>query len=449
MLTDRGGIVLPRSSNLEWWREHPQPFVWAVRAGYGTTLAGADVSFLADNIGACDFDSEVGFRPTYEATGWSDGTPAIAFNGIDQRFTQQNVAQFLSEAPAAAARSLVLHVRPRETGRTQGLYSWLSANRYGMCALNSNARLTLVNGAYSYDSPNDTPAFVTNQDTVIVYSQAPGAGNSSMYCNGRRFTIPTAVVPGMADNDVIGASLGNAVAPGGFYFYANMLFKQAAMAMNAFDEDDYSAVCSLILGRQYANIVCDGNSLTQAGWPLVAAGALGQARGMCTVTNVAFGGATTPQLYARLNATIAPLRRNACRNILVIWEVSNDIWYNHPCFTDEAVISSAGVVTENVWRYTRDACALGFEVIVMTPTVRSTFSARQLACSALASEMLRVGYREHGAVACLSPDLVPALANPDNYNFFLDGTHFTIQGYAVVSSLAIAGLAERIETGMP
>lgn len=114
-----------------------------------------------------------------------------------------------------------------------------------------------------------------------------------------------------------------------------------------------------------AVIVCDGNSITQGGfggtytYPQL----LSQQTGFETATfyNFGVGGQQTSQMTADAATQIDPLISGSAENILIAWEVGNDIYYN-------------GDATAAYNRF-RDYClarqAAGWRVIVLTCPART------------------------------------------------------------------------------
>lgn len=150
------------------------------------------------------------------------------------------------------------------------------------------------------------------------------------------------------------------------------------------------------------------------------------------------GGATTTNLIPRALTVIDPLfSAGHAKNLLVFWEISNDIVQN----------GLTGVQAyNNVVTYCTARKAAGWKVIVMDCLPRQNMTVTQdgyrvTANSSLATALNgatgnSIVFTPAGgttwADALVQVSAIPALSDPTNMTYYADGTHITDAGYALV-----------------
>lgn len=443
-ITDAGGIGLPRTRLLDWWLESEVPVTCMLHADRGITFgAGSQVASWADQVGAGNAVVEPGYEAALTvANNWSDGTQCVNFNNAAMRHDL-----FLNYLQGNADRTSLFLFRPQQVGASKGMQTYCSATQAFVDYQDGN-------DVGMDDYRTNVQDMFTSRDCLIAYVRRNGDGASRIFVNGREYVVPKNHNP-VQSAPMNKSGIGCAYSPGGtLYFTQQMLLKQAAWIDSAIDLQQWKKIQTMILGHEFAQIFWVGNSITQGGigrtWVPEAGEQLGLSRGKIDHRNCGVGGSTTPEHYAiYYDSLVKPYKRNACRNIIVFWEVSNDIDSNHPCTFASDIASSARVVVDNVWRYVKRARQDGFEVLVVTPILRSApyYTANQSACCRMAAELMRNEWQQNGANGCISPDMIPVLMDPTNTYRFVDGIHPSKAGCDVIRALMVAAVEARIESG--
>src|SRR5574343_1495963 len=109
-----------------------------------------------------------------------------------------------------------------------------------------------------------------------------------------------------------------------------------------------------------ANIVCDGSSLTAGGYgglsyPTLLNTDLGVEFTGVTVTGRGVGGQQTTQMIADGDSDVDSLLRANRPNILCVWEVGNDIYFN----------GSVSTAITNITTYCQERKAAGWYVVLL------------------------------------------------------------------------------------
>ena len=198
-----------------------------------------------------------------------------------------------------------------------------------------------------------------------------------------------------------------------------------------------------------AVVVCDGNSLTYGqgasnpattSYPAVLDGLTGF--GTATIYNLGISAQETQDMIDDAAAQVDPLFNGSVKNILVAWEVGNDIYYNG---------SVANSITR-FWQYCDARRAAGFIVVVVNcpPRDNSTPAGDNptqyniklsQANAALAAE-----YKSHAsALVDLAADSRFVGYNLTYYD--ADKIHYTDAGYAAVAEL-VAAKIKSLQNGL-
>lgn len=188
-------------------------------------------------------------------------------------------------------------------------------------------------------------------------------------------------------------------------------------------------------------IVCDGNSLTYGylstnpstkSYPALLAA--DSAFSSATIYNKGVNAQTTLDMISDATSDIDPNRGSGV-NILIAWEVGNDIYYNG---------SASGAVT-NFWNYCDARRAKGWKVYVLNCPPRSqttSFGDNPTAYQTkltTANGLIASGWRSHadGFIDVASDSRFSGYS-PTYYN--ADNVHYTDAGYQVIKDLVKSAL---------
>lgn len=194
-----------------------------------------------------------------------------------------------------------------------------------------------------------------------------------------------------------------------------------------------------------ANIVCDGNSITaNGGWaeevktfaPFSGAG--------CNIANFGVGAQSTQQMAADAAAQIDPLISPTRLNILIAWELGNEIYYGASPVAAYAVFKA----------YCLARRAAGWKVICVVPPPRRHYAltsagdddAQYKIKHDAGRLLLRQGWATF-ADAAIDAESVPALSDCNDRIAFPDGVHptqFALKGFAQSAITALYNLAARL-----
>jgi lysophospholipase L1-like esterase len=144
------------------------------------------------------------------------------------------------------------------------------------------------------------------------------------------------------------------------------------------------------------------------------------------VLNLGINGESTSQL---ISADFATQKNNispGLRNVVVLWEATNDIWFNYVT-TGAAALATMQALAA-LWR------AAGCKVIVMDVIARGNFSDAQRAASVSYNALLSAGW---ASFADGFVELSGAFADYSDLSLYTSDTiHLNTTGYALVASLA-------------
>jgi lysophospholipase L1-like esterase len=191
------------------------------------------------------------------------------------------------------------------------------------------------------------------------------------------------------------------------------------------------------LSLENAVIVCDGNSLTQGTGASNPATTSYPARidasagfETATIYNLGVSGQTTQQMIDDAVGQVNPLYNASVSNVLIAWEVGNDLYYN----------GNVSAAMSRFWSYCDARRAVGFKVIVVTCPPRdqaTTFgdnSAQYNTKLNEANALILSDYTSHAdGVVDLASDSRFAGYNLTYYD--ADKVHFTDAGYQVIADL--------------
>ena len=173
------------------------------------------------------------------------------------------------------------------------------------------------------------------------------------------------------------------------------------------------------IGRQLDTlIICDGNSLTAQGYPLILNGLLASTS---SVIQYGVGGQTTTQMASDVSAQIDVLYKTGRKNILIAWEVGNDIFVGGTAY--DAYIRYAN--------YCNARRAIGWHVIAVTCPPRTNVNDDTLQ---VANSYLLANYTSF-ADEILDTRSDSRLATITATYWDADNVHLNATGYTVLANL--------------
>ena len=165
-------------------------------------------------------------------------------------------------------------------------------------------------------------------------------------------------------------------------------------------------------------VVCDGNSLTTQGYPLILNGLL---TAKSSVVQYGVGGQTTTQMASDVSSQIDVLYKAGRKNYLIAWEVGNDIYGGGKAY--DAYVRFAA--------YCNARRAIGWTVIALTCPPRINVNDDTLQ---LANSYLLANY----ATFCdkiVDTRSDSRLATITNTYWTTDSIHLNTAGYTVIANL--------------
>jgi len=236
--------------------------------------------------------------------------------------------------------------------------------------------------------------------------------------------------------------------------YANMfngLMRHISVHSGLITEAEYKFACKNLLGGYYTRVVCDGNSLTAGGfggggyYPATLQVLLGaRALGRFEVDNIGIGGQTTDDMITRYPTYVLPKYSTAQNNILVAWELSNQLVGNW------GAGGTARQAVDKFWTYCDTARAAGFKLIAVTAIKREASGYQVIGSKALGDALIdemngyvRAEWQTH-ADALVDPDAHPFFANTAYTTVYIDGTHLTQAGCDVIAGLVAREVLRQI-----
>jgi hypothetical protein len=448
---EAGELYLPRDLS-RWYLECSQPCIEAHDPRIGVTVSAGAIDSVLDVSGnAATLTQTSTARPTVGV--WaSDGGAAFAFNGTDQWFWADGTLAHLQDTQSRTV--LEYTRRARNTGSNCihggcGASGVLSA----LQVVDGNGDFFATTTGGNKNILTTGSPIVTTRDQLLMWVQADGAGNASLWVDGKQYVVADTFEPGTLTHThlAFGALATAAATAANFTSGTNRWFGVYSGSMGV---ADYKLACRGLFGHPYANIICDGNSLTLGGsstggntYPAYLAKAFQQTAGKCAVTNAGVGAQTTQQMIADFASEIVPLIRPGAHNIYVVWEVGNDILLNSLTPT-EAVA--------NYWTLVDLAVAAGFDVLAVTCGPRGDFdgtgalgsggtSWKAPARLTEANALILAGASAHGCFAVANVGAAPQLQDTANRNYIVaDTVHYTNAGYAVVSATVAKPLSRRL-----
>lgn len=203
--------------------------------------------------------------------------------------------------------------------------------------------------------------------------------------------------------------------------------------------DDFSCVTAAKTNITNPLIVFDGNSLTYgfdasnyAGtYPTQTMAAIATS---CEWYNIGVSGQTTPDMIADVTSQVYPLYTAGRKNIVVPWEIRNDIVVNG---------ASAAAAYNNYVSLCQGLKANGFDVIVVTvlPSAGLNNTTR-----ATVNASIRNGYTAYAvdiADIAADPNIGPDGANTNLTYYNADQIHMNNTGYGVVGGIVKAAVNRR------
>ena len=174
-------------------------------------------------------------------------------------------------------------------------------------------------------------------------------------------------------------------------------------------------------------VYCAGNSLTKGDqgtpYPTALAGLLGST--VTEVLNWGINGHTTTQWVATDFYTYAGQVFAGFRNVVVFWELTNDIWFDSSTSSAQAMAKLQTMCA--MWR------ALGAKVIVPDIIARTDFSAGQRTIAGECNVALASTWQT------FADGYVPLSARFTDYTdetvYYPDHLHLNTNGYSVVAGL--------------
>ena len=186
-----------------------------------------------------------------------------------------------------------------------------------------------------------------------------------------------------------------------------------------------------------ANIVCDGNSLTAGGYstspyPTQLLSAVNSIVSGATVVNKGVNAQQTTQMSADAVTDIDALISSSRPNILCVWEVTNDIYYN----------GSATTAITNMTTYCQARKAAGWKIILMgvidrNQTTQGGLTPTQFRAQlTIANDNMRQNFQTIGGNVFVDLISDARLQNAADTTYYVgDGVHLTNAGNAVVVQL--------------
>lgn len=178
------------------------------------------------------------------------------------------------------------------------------------------------------------------------------------------------------------------------------------------------------------NLVMDGNSLTASGYfPQLVYTDLVSLGYTVMMQNYGVGGQTTEQMLADDRTVDIAENLNAYKNIIHVWEGSNELYFNATAIT----------TYNNIVTYCKRRRAAGFQVIVgtLTPRIFTLTPVTQEADRLAVNANIRSNWRSFAdGISDMGAD--PIVGNYDyclNTAYFADGVHYTAAGYTIVADI--------------
>lgn len=197
-----------------------------------------------------------------------------------------------------------------------------------------------------------------------------------------------------------------------------------------------------LLNLNNAIIVCDGNSLTSGGYggetyPNLLLSKLSQKYTGITIINKGSGGQTTPEIISDAVSDIDINIDEEKINILCVWEVGNDIYYN----------GSVSQAINNITTYCQARKLAGWKVVLLGLSDRfqsTAFGDNQSQYRAKLSEanmILKNTYKTIGADVFIDIGSDSRLQDATDLSYFYsDSVHLIQAGNNVVADMVMKGL---------
>ena len=186
-----------------------------------------------------------------------------------------------------------------------------------------------------------------------------------------------------------------------------------------------------------ANIVIDGNSLTSTSVQFGGTPFPTQMKGIepfknnnSTIRSYGVGGQNIDEMSSDAAAQIDTSISSNKRNILIVWEITNQL----------ALTKNPRTVINKLWSYCDARKSAGWTVIVLTSLPRNSDLGSSYTLSTYNSDLLTAnGYvmSEYSAHAKAYIDVrsEPCLSNYSNSCFANDGVHLSNSGYLAIANL--------------
>jgi lysophospholipase L1-like esterase len=195
----------------------------------------------------------------------------------------------------------------------------------------------------------------------------------------------------------------------------------------------YIFLGKLIVTLATANIICDGNSLTQGtqsnpgkSYPTL----LGDSISVYSIDNNGLNGVTGTQMLLDFADSVLTVIDNERDNIYIVWEVTNDIYYGE----------TARNSVNNVWELCGKARNAGCFVIALSVLPRNQIkddggSILQFNTEIDSANVFLENEWQSHADIYVDLSQAPELDDATNTSYFPDGIHLNEDGYAIVVHL--------------
>lgn len=446
-----GALSIPRALDGQWFSDLSVPPSAAYDARSGVTATGSDVDSWTDLSGCGATATQTGSnRPTIALTSWGDGGPCLNFAAASSQNLRCNGVA--SKLALGQARSVMAYVKPSATpGASASVFSSMNgSNVFNAYGAYGTVYALINSGAIVNSAVTASAVYTASRQTLVVYCQSDGAGNSHVYCDGRQLTIANDAMDATVAL-ATQAAIGGTLYSGGITNMFDGSMRYVSVHNGILAGDDYKHACRQLMGGLYTRVVCDGNSLTAVGWgiyPATLQTILGARNlGRFEVTNTAVGGQDIDDMISRYAAQVAPAYSAYQANVLVAWELSNQFVGSYSGSLSIAV--QARTAVDKLWEYCATARATGWKIIVLTATYREAAGYVGLPSKAVGDSgidamntLVRAEWRDH------ADDLVDICADPYFQNsalthVFDDGTHMSDPASQVVA-VKVARAVNRI-----
>jgi len=403
---------------------------WYKSSSLSALSSGASVATWPDSSGNGNALTQAtgGAQPVY-VTNVFGSAPSV-------RFTANNGQSMTIPAgatPTTTSFSMCWIGRANET-TSNAVYSMVLAS-LGVDAIWQSQDSPLLGKMGVYNGGGILNSNLTIPARLHVNCIASSSNSTTFFVNDASTTVSTTNTASSPTSGTLGSYSGN------YGFFSDvvefMTYNVPITAAQYATIANYEyAAYGIIHSQEFGRVVLYGNSITAGytvangnNYPNQLANALSNEN--LTVYNLGRDSYSTPQLTSAFAGNVTPVFSNTGQNIIVLFEVRNDLCNN---------AATAATAYSNMQTLASTAKTAGWKVIAVTPepsnSCTGTYEAdRQTVANAMVAGLVPDGYADAVVDIRQAPLIGAAGANTNATYYASDLIHLTAVGDAVLNSL--------------